>query len=43
MKCNTCNKELNPYTPKLFCNIKCENNYSKAPNEIKDLFWWLFK
>lgn len=45
MKCKTCNKELNPYTPKPYCDIDCEKKYPKAemPEWFKSIFWWLYK
>jgi hypothetical protein len=39
MKCKTCWKELNPYTPKPYCNINCEKkNKIDMPDFLKEIF-----
>jgi hypothetical protein len=39
MKCKTCWKELNPYTPKPYWNINCENkNKTDIPDFLKEIF-----
>lgn len=38
MRCKTCWKELNPYTPKLYCNKYCDSKKTDMPDFLKEIF-----
>ena len=41
MKCKTCGKEVNQWSPKQYCNIDCEKKKPKDPEveNLKKIFW----
>jgi len=43
-KCLTCGENIWYFSPnKQYCCVACEQNASKNPPSIEDLFWNLFK